>query len=120
MKIPWIQVEPDDETKVMLEAINVKLNKLIFKQQIEINMEELQMGTAAEMLAAVEAQTTVVAGINTLIQSLKDDLANIPGIPADVQAAIDAAIGKVTANTDALAVNLVANTPVEPPPAPPE
>jgi tripartite-type tricarboxylate transporter receptor subunit TctC len=106
----------DDETKAQLESISTVLVELTKKIVTIITKENQQMATAQELLAKVEEQTTIIGGINVLIADLKEDIANIPGIPPEVQAAIDASFAKVTSNSDALAANLVVNVPPEPPP----
>ena len=110
----------DDETKAQLKSISAGLVILTKKSNIIINKENQQMSTAAELLNKVEEQTTVVAGIEVTIADLREDIANIPSIPPEAQAAIDAAFIKLTGNTERLANAMVAGTIVAPPEPPPE
>ena len=72
------------------------------------------MRTAQEMLAAAQAQTSVVLSVVAAIKALRDEIKALPGVPADVQAAIDATFDTITADTDLLAAAITVNTPVPP------
>lgn len=74
------------------------------------------MASLADITAAVAAETTVEAGVVTLLQQLSADLttAMANNDPVAMQAAVDA----ITANTATLAAAVTANTPVAPTPAP--
>lgn len=70
-----------------------------------IGLEEWEMASAQDILDAVAKEKTVVASVLTLVQGLKDQLANA-GVP---QATLDAIFDGVTADTAAL--NTVLTTP---------
>lgn len=74
-----------------------------------LDKENQQMASTQELLAAVSAQTTVIAGVGTFIDELKAQLlAN--GV---AQADIDSAFAGVNANTTTAA--LFVNTPTPEP-----
>ena len=76
--------------------------------------EDMSMARETELLAAVSAQTTVIASVGAFIQTLKEQLlAN--GVS---QEAIDAALEGVTANSATAA--MFVNTPTPPPEPGPE
>lgn len=85
--------------------INNKLDKIQANQ-------EILMATIDDVLADVTAQTTVVEGIASLVQGLKDQLA-AQGVD---QAKIDKAFAGLEANNAAMA--LLKNTPTPAPPTP--
>ena len=72
------------------------------------------MRTAQELLAAATAQTSVVTSVVAAIKALRDEVKALPGIPPDVQAAIEETFNKVTADTAALTEAITTNTPVPP------
>lgn len=72
------------------------------------------MATLDEVLADVQAETTLISGVSTLIDGLKSQLsaalANVNLTPA-VQAQVDQIFATAEANKAALAAALTANTP---------
>lgn len=88
----------------------------------EINQRSIFiMATFDEKFTEVKneltAQTTVVAGIITLIQSLRDQIVNgVTDLSAAQIAQVDAVVAQVKDNTQDLADALVANTPNQPTP----
>lgn len=68
------------------------------------------MSTLDNDTAAIEAQTTVVAGLATFVQGLKDQIAALPGLTAAQQRQIDQIFTDVTANNVSIANAMVANT----------
>jgi uncharacterized protein YoxC len=71
------------------------------------------MATIDQIVAAVHDETTVVAGINTLLTALQAKITELAGgaISPEVQAKIDSAFAEITANNTALASAITANTP---------
>lgn len=68
-----------------------------------------------DLVAEIESQTTVIAGIGVLIQGLQDEVRAAKGNEVKIAAAFD----KAKANTAALAEAVVDNTPNETPAEPP-
>src|ERR1043166_9712050 len=95
------------------EAVNAKLDMLISSASALSKMESATMATIQDIVQAVQQETTLVGGVTTLLQQLKqqitDALAN--QITPDMQAAIDAAFTSATSNNQALADAIAANTP---------
>lgn len=86
--------------------------------RIEQQMKALQvkenqiMTTAAELLQAATDEATVVDSVVAAIQSLKDAIAGIPNVPADVQKAIDDTFALITSDKTKLAAAITENTDV--------
>ena len=80
-----------------------KLNRIIISQ-------EHIMATLDDIVADVTAETTAIASVATLIQGLRDQIANAGLTPAD-QAKVDAIFAAAEANKAALATALDANVP---------
>ena len=79
------------------------------------------MATLADVQAAVAAETTVEAGVITLLQTLSTDLT--AAIAANDPVAIQAVVDSINANSTSLSAAVAANTPaaaapVVPPVAP--
>ncbi len=74
------------------------------------------MATLDQIKADVEAQTTLIQGVSTLIQGLRDQVSNLPNLSAEQQAEIDSIFATAEANNAALTSALQANTPAEPAP----
>jgi cell division FtsZ-interacting protein ZapD len=102
-----------NEIERLLKRMNGTLEEIKHMLVLNLKLEITNMATLDELLAEVERDTTVTAGIATMIEKLQADLA-AQGVD---QAKIDAVFAGVKANTDALAAKLVANTPSAPPPA---
>ena len=96
-----------------------RLDKLIALQEALAKLGMLQMATLDDIVAKVGAETTLVGGLKTFIQGLKDQLATVPNITPIQQAQIDGIMAQVDANSKSIADAMVANTPpaVVPPPA---
>ena len=58
--------------------------------------------TLDEVIAVQDEEKAKLAEVATLVQSLKDKISAIPGIPADVQAKIEQVFDNETANKSAL------------------
>lgn len=71
------------------------------------------MATIDEIVQAVHDETSVVAGINTLLAALQQKITDLAAgaISPEVQAKIDSAFAEITANNTALATAITANTP---------
>lgn len=67
--------------------------------------------TLQEILDKVSAQKTIEDGIVQLIAGLKAQIATIPNLSAEQQAAVDAIGTALDTNTAELAEQLTANTP---------
>lgn len=94
------------------------LTQILQRLDVIERKEATIMASIDDVITDVTAETTLIGGVQTLVQGLKDQLAAAlagTNIPADVQAKIDAAFAGLEANKTALA--LVTNTPT-PPPAP--
>lgn len=77
------------------------------------------MASIDQVAADVTAETTVIDSISTLIGGLETQLAAAlagAGIPADVQAKIDAVFATAETNKAKLAAAVLAGTPVQPAP----
>jgi len=78
------------------------------------------MADFSKLQADVAAQTTVIAGVQTLLANLVQqisDLKNAGTSDPAVQAAIDSLATSVEANNAALSAAVAANTPAAPAPA---
>ena len=75
------------------------------------------MATLDDDVAAISAQTTVIASLGAFIQSLKDQITGggVTGLTPAQQAQIDDIFANVTANNAAIAAALTTNTPVAQP-----
>lgn len=102
------------------EQVNAKLDALMAGQSNLAKLEASAMKTIQDVVQAVNQETTLVGGVQALLVQLKqqiaDGLAN--QITPEIQAAIDAAFDTATANNQALADAITANTPAAPAPAP--
>jgi hypothetical protein len=77
---------------------------------IDAKLEKI-MASLDDIVADVAAENTAIASVSTLIQGLRDQIANLGINPAD-QAKIDAIFAGVEANKAALATALDTNVPV--------
>jgi uncharacterized protein YoxC len=104
----YLLVRPTDlrEVTASLRAIEQKLTAVSTKET-EI------MATAQEMLDAVRQEGTVVDGVVAAIKALRDQIAGMGNVPADVQDAINATIAQITGDKAKLADALAENTPVD-------
>jgi hypothetical protein len=101
-------------TTVTIAARPSQLNE---RALLEIILEKviIMASTVETLVAEVAAQTTVVQGAVTLLQSLHDQLV----AAGTDQAALTTLATSLQANTDALSAAVVANTPAAAPsPAP--
>jgi len=89
-----------------LARIESKLDAIMRAQNLEIEMEFSNMKTTAELIDAIEEQTSVVDGVATLVDELQDAVKNAAGD----QAKIDAAFEKIKANTKKISDAMVENT----------
>lgn len=82
------------------------------------------MADLDQVLADVQSESTLIAGISAFVSGLKQQLADAlanTSLPPDVQAKIDAVFAGVEANKSSLAAALATDTsgaPVPPPDAP--
>ena len=91
----------------VMDALWTLINSIA---QLEVKF----MATLDQIKADVEAEATLIAGVGTLIDGLKAQIAAAlpPGtLTADQQAEIDAIFATAEANKAALAAALQANTP---------
>lgn len=95
-----VTFKPDQQTATLLNRI---LTKLVAIEGRQMNTEE----AIAALVAKVTEQSTVVASAVTLLQGLADQLNAAKDDPEQLQAVID----QVSANSDALAGAVAANTP---------
>lgn len=76
------------------------------------------MATIQETLDAVTASGDRLDSLLTLVEGLRKQISEVPGIPADVQAKIDAIFAEAKENTDkidrALNLNVPPATPTQP------
>lgn len=110
---PVIQIEFTDKTWQRLQSLlhdKEQLNRIEAMLRVLLRMEKHTMAKIDDLLNDVTAETTVIDGVLTLLQSLKDQLA-AQGVD---QGKIDAAFAAVEANKTKLAAALDAN--VTPPP----
>lgn len=77
---------------------------------IDAKLEKI-MASLDDIVADVAAENTAIASVSTLIQGLKDQIANI-GLSTADQAKVDAIFAGVEANKAALATALQTNVPV--------
>jgi len=93
--------------RLAVARVEEKVDRILAK---EIRMAK----TLDDVLADVTAQTTVVQSVLTLIEGLKQQLADAlaSGDPAKVQAVLDG----LEANTASLSAAVTANTPAPPTP----
>lgn len=77
------------------------------------------MSTLQDVLAAVQAETTLVAGVQTLVQNLESQLQQaLSGqLTPEQQAQVDQIFAGVKANAEQLTTALQANVPATPPAA---
>jgi len=79
-----------------------------------LNMEKRIMASLDDLKAAVAAQTTLIAGVGTLISQLQAKATAVPGLTADQQAELDSIFNEVTADSASLTAALTAGTPAAP------
>lgn len=70
--------------------------------------------TLDQLLAGVQAQTTVVASLQTYVADLQAKINAVSGLTAAQQTEIDGIFTAVQSNTDAISAAMVANTPSAP------
>lgn len=92
------------------ERIEERMDQLLGKSNRLLTREGEQTMTLDELVAKLEAQETTVGGIETLIQTLRQELAN-QGLD---QAKIDAAFAVAESNTARLDAALLSGTPAAP------
>jgi Holliday junction resolvasome RuvABC DNA-binding subunit len=108
---PWDRGD-DDALHYVAAALRLQTKEI---QRMALNLEKL----AAEVARNTSVDTSAVqaiTGLNTSVQELKQqvaDLIALGGDPAAIQAAIDAFADQMAQSTDALAAAIPANT--EPP-----
>jgi len=78
------------------------------------NMEKRIMASLDDLKAAVAAETTLVAGVGTLITQLQAKATAVPGLTDDQQAEINSIFAEVTADSASLTSALTAGTPAAP------
>lgn len=92
------------DLRTQLNRIESKLNRLI-------NQEAQMAVDVSAITAEVQRNTTVTQSVVQLVQNLADQLANIPpSTDPQTQAAIDGLKATLTANDDAIAAAVTANT----------
>ncbi len=110
MKLHIVHHYPHGYVPPWVEGLRLQL------AEIKAQQEKL-MATVAELAAAVEAQSTIVDSIVTLVanleQEVKDALADTSLSP-EAQAQLDAAFAKIKDNSDKMAAAVTANTPAAP------
>jgi len=90
------------------------------KQDLAAIRQQL-MATLEEVLAKVEANTTILGSLNTLLDGLRVQVQEIlsgAAVPPATQEKIDALFARVSAQGDELTEVLLENTPQAPPPTP--
>lgn len=104
---------PKREMRDLAQKIEAHFQRVEALLHQLVNKQELAMATISDLTAAVAAQTTVTASVDTLLSKIATDLkaalaGNNP--PAAVQAILDG----INANTSALSAAVTANTPAAP------
>ena len=92
---------------------------LIALTQAVRTLEEKLMATLDEILAEVTAQTTKIDSIDTLLDGMRQQIADLiaaqGNVPAELQAKIDAVFVAAQANSAKIDTAIAENTPPEPP-----
>ena len=88
-----------------------RLDKILENQETAAKQRIIEMATMAELVTKIAEETTLVAGLKTFVQGLRDQIAALPNITPAMQAEIDSAFASVAANSAAIANAMVANTP---------
>lgn len=110
-----------------LKSISNNLNILHDQVQVVdhkvstlINQEIVQMASLADTLAAVQAESTAVGSLVTLVQGLKSQLDDVLSgkLDAASQAQVDAIFAEATSEKDAVVAAVQANTPTAQPTSP--
>ncbi len=107
MKTWWVGRRPSN--RALLKAINAKLDRLLAQAAAQTEREDAMAKTLDDVLADVQAETTVTQSAITLLQGLKAqlDAAIAAGDLTKVQQIADG----IEANTAALSAAVSANTP---------
>lgn len=99
-----------------IEQRQIRLERAINRNTInDIITTEATMSVLDDLETRAQAQTTVIDGVRTTLQSLRDELAD--ALESEDTARIQAVVDKLDANTDALA-DAIADVPDEPTPEP--
>jgi hypothetical protein len=120
VKIPWLQIEPDEETKGRLSSIESELVKLtaaitnlILKEKVEmVSVEEIKAKIAAT-LEEVKAQTTKIASIDTLMDGMRQqiiDLAAAAGASDEILSGIGQVFDEAKTNSATIDAVITENT----------
>jgi hypothetical protein len=88
-----------------------RLDKIIQNQETAAQQRVIEMSTMTELVAKISEETTLVSGLKTFVQGLRDQISALPNITPAMQADIDSAFASVTANSTAIANAMVVNTP---------
>ena len=92
---------------------------LIALAQAVRTLEDRIMATLDEILAEVTAQTTKIDSIDTLLDGMRQQIADLiaaqGNVPAELQAKIDAVFVAAQANSAKIDTAIAENTPPEPP-----
>jgi hypothetical protein len=78
------------------------LNKILANQAAAAKQRTIEMATMEEIVSKVTEETTLIGGVKTLVQGLRDQIAAIPGVNPATQAQIDEVFAKVSDNAKAL------------------
>lgn len=103
-----ITIALSPETATLLHGLNSGILAAI------TDLKETIMATLDDITADMTEETTAIGGISTLVQGLRQQLADaLSGttLPPAVQAKVDAIFTAAEANKGALAAALAANTP---------
>lgn len=112
----WLNVQVGLDPALMrlltaeMATVNAKLDAITAKIT---QLEKHVMAKLDDVIADVTAEGTVIDSVLTLIQGLKDQIANL-GLSTEDQAKVDAIFAQVEANKGKLASAIPANTPADP------
>lgn len=129
VKLPWLQVEPDDETKAQLARIEAALVALTKKEEIDSDKETQEMAQIDEIrqkiantLSEVRSQGTKIASINSLMDGMRQqiiDLAAAGGASQEVLEGLSIIFEEAKKNSADINTAIAENTAPENPPPPP-
>jgi len=88
-----------------------RLDTIIANQVALAGQMVMEMATLDEIVSKVEEEKTLVGGLQTFVQGLKDQIAALPSMTPAMQAQIDQVFTAVSANSKAIADAMVVNTP---------
>ena len=98
--------------------LSITTNLIALAQAVR-TLEGRIMATLDEILAEVTAQTTKIDSIDTLLDGMRQQIADLiaaqGNVPAELQAKIDAVFVAAQANSAKIDTAIAENTPPEPP-----